>query len=81
MEEISKFTCLTFEGAARKLGISLWRLRYAVESGYVEGPKVVLKRRALFSPAQIERIRLHFEREDSGRRRVHGAGDAGGAAG
>ena len=68
MEEISKFSCLTYIGVARSLGISLWRLRYSVESGYLPEPEVVIKRRPLFSPSQIERIRLHFEREDLQRR-------------
>jgi hypothetical protein len=68
MEEINKFTCLTYLGAARSLGISVWRIRYGVESGYLPSPQVVLKRRWLFSPSQVEAIRLHFEREALHRR-------------
>jgi hypothetical protein len=52
---------LTFSGAARALGVSLWRLRYAVDSGYLPSPGVVLKTRRLFSPAQVEEMREFFE--------------------
>ncbi len=47
--------------AARKLGVSMWRIRYAVECGYLSAPSVVLKRRALFSPEQIEDMKAFFE--------------------
>lgn len=42
----------------------MWRLRYAVDSGYLPGPGVVFKRRALFAPGQIEGMRAYFSRED-----------------
>lgn len=51
------------------LGISVWRLRYAVECGYLPAPSVVLKRRALFSPEQVESMRRFFEMEDCYRQR------------
>jgi len=56
---------MTYRSAARTLGVSVWRIRYAVESGYLAAPSVVLKRRALFSPGQIERMKRFFEREDA----------------
>ena len=70
MDNFNKWNCLTYEGAARALGVSLWRIRYAVDSGYVSAPSVVLKRRRLFSPEQIETMRRFFEVEDAVRRRT-----------
>ena len=64
MEEIDKFNCLTYIGVARSLGVSISRIHYSVESGYLPAPEVVLKRRPLFSPAQVEAMRRHFQRED-----------------
>ena len=63
MEELNKWTCLTYLGAARALGVSVWRVRYAVATGYLSSPSVVLKRRRLFSPAQVENMRSFFEKE------------------
>jgi hypothetical protein len=65
LDNINKWTCTTYEGAARTLGVSMWRIRYAVESGYIPAPSVVLKRRALFSPEQIESMSEFFEVEDA----------------
>jgi hypothetical protein len=65
VQELNKWNCLTFSGAARALGVSLWRLRYAVDSGYLPPPAVVLKLRRLFSPAQVERMREFFEMENT----------------
>lgn len=67
MRELNKWNCLTYHDAALTLGISLWRLRYAVESGYLPPPSVILKRRALFSPEQIESMRQYFEQENTHR--------------
>jgi hypothetical protein len=64
VEETNKFTCLTYVGVARLLGVSISRIHYSVESGYLPAPDVVLKRRPLFSPSQVEAIRRHFQRED-----------------
>jgi hypothetical protein len=68
LDNINKWTCTTYEGAARMLGVSMWRLRYAVESGYLSAPSVVLKRRALFSPDQVEAMRRFFKIEDAVKR-------------
>jgi hypothetical protein len=68
LDNINKWTCTTYEGAARMLGVSMWRLRYAVESGYLSAPSVVLKRRALFSPEQVEAMRRFFKIEDAVKR-------------
>ena len=65
---INKFTCVSCEGAARLLGVSAGKIRYGVESGYIAAPSVVLKRRALFSPDQIEAMRGFFEMEDAVKR-------------
>lgn len=70
MEKINKFTCKTYRGAAQTLDVSVWRIRYAVESGYLPSPSVVLKRRALFSPDQVEAMRNFFEVENSMRKQV-----------
>jgi len=64
----NKWNCLTYLAVARALGVSIWRIRYAVESGYVSGPSVVLKRRALFSPDQVEGMREFFEMENEAKR-------------
>jgi hypothetical protein len=69
VDNINKFTCMTYEGAARILNVSVWRLRYAVDSGYLEAPSVLLKRRALFSPEQVKEMNEFFEREDMHRRK------------
>ena len=65
MDKLNKWNCLTYLGAARMLGVSVWRIRYAVESGYFSAPSVILKRRALFSPEQIEDMKTHFEIEEA----------------
>jgi hypothetical protein len=70
LDNINKWTCTTYEGAARTLGVSVWRIRYAVESGYIPVPSVVLKRRALFSPEQIETMSEFFEVEDAVKKRT-----------
>jgi hypothetical protein len=70
MENINKWTCMTYLGAARELGVSIWRLRYAIESRYLPPPSVVLKRRALFSPDQVSAMRQYFEEEESHRTRM-----------
>lgn len=67
MDKLNKWNCLTYRGVAQALGISVWRIRYAVESGYLLAPSVVLKRRALFSPQQVETIKGFFEVEDAHR--------------
>jgi len=72
MTEFNKWTCLTYRAAAEAAGVSLWRLRYAVESGYLPPPVVVLKRRPLFSPDQLAAIRRYFEQEDSHRHKMSG---------
>lgn len=68
MENYDKWNCLTYRGAARLLGVSIWRLRYAIDSRYLPPPSVVLKRRALFSPDQVEAMRRFFEKDDEHRR-------------
>jgi len=68
MTIFAKWDCLTCKAAAETLGVSLWRLRYAVDSGYLPLPAVVLKRRALFSTQQVEAMRRYFEREDAARK-------------
>jgi hypothetical protein len=70
LDKLNKWNCLTYRGVARALGISVWRIRYAVESGYLPAPSVVLKRRALFSPDQVEAMKGFFEVEDSVRRQT-----------
>ncbi len=65
MDKINKWTCKTYVAAARELGVSVWRIRYAVDSGYLPVPSVVLKRRSLFSREQIEEMREYFEVEDA----------------
>ena len=78
MDNINKWTCKTYEGAARILGVSMWRLRYAVESGYLSAPSVVLKRRALFSPEQVEAMRRFFKIEDAVKKQTRETGPLGG---
>jgi hypothetical protein len=63
MIELTKFDCFTYAGAAEALGVAVWRLRYAVDSGYLPRPGVVFRRRALFAPSQIEWMRAYFARE------------------
>ncbi len=70
MEIIDKWTCKTYRGAALKLGVTIWRIRYAVECGYVPAPSVVLKRRALFSPEQMQAMTRYFEMEAMARNQV-----------
>jgi hypothetical protein len=70
LDKLNKWNCLTYLGAARALGVSVWRIRYAVESGYLSAPSVVLKRRALFSPEQVEAVRGFFEVEDAVRKQT-----------
>lgn len=79
MDNLNKFTCMTYEGAARVLGISVWKIRYSVESGYLSGPSVVLKRRALFSPDQVEAMRGFFEMEEAVKREkeIHAVSEPG----
>lgn len=68
MEKLDKWNCSTYRGAARILGVTIWRLRYAIESRYLPPPGVVLRRRALFSPDQVEAMRCFFEKDDEYRR-------------
>lgn len=68
MEKLNKWNCLTYMGAARALGVSLWQVRYAVESGYLPPPSVVLKQRPLFSPDQLEEMRAFFEQAEANQR-------------
>ena len=68
MEELNKWTCLTFLGSARALGVSVWRIRYAVECGYIPAPETVLKKRFLFSPGQVKAMKSFFEKEDAARK-------------
>jgi hypothetical protein len=77
LDKLNKWNCLTYRGAPRTLGVSVWRIRYAITSGYLPAPSVVLKRRALFSPEQVEAMRGFFEVEDAVRRqtRIVQAGD------
>ena len=75
MEKHNKWNCQTYRGVARTLGVSVWRIRYAVESGYLSAPSVVLKRRALFSPGQVESMKAFFEVEDALRRKAVNAED------
>jgi hypothetical protein len=70
LDELNKWNCLTYLGAARSLGVSMWRIRYAVGSGYLAAPSVVLKRRALFSPEQIDTMRRFFEMEEAVRKQT-----------
>jgi hypothetical protein len=62
MTRFDKWECFTFGGAAEMLGVAVWRVRYAVESGYLPRPDVVFRRRALFSPGQVEQMRTYFDR-------------------
>jgi hypothetical protein len=70
LDNINKWTCKTYRGAAQTLDVSIWRIRYAVESGYLSAPSVVFKRRALFSSEQVEAMRGYFEVEDSMRKQA-----------
>ena len=63
---VNVWECYTFAGAAEALGVAVWRLRYAVESGYLPRPTVRFKRRALFAPGQIEWMRAYFSHRDDG---------------
>jgi hypothetical protein len=63
MTQITKWECFTFAAAAEALGVAVWRVRYAVGSGYLPRPGVVFRRRALFSPGQLEWMRAYFERD------------------
>jgi hypothetical protein len=63
MTNVNKWECYTYSAAAEVLGVAVWKLRYAVDSGYLPRPGVVFKRRALFSPGQIEWMRAYFARE------------------
>jgi hypothetical protein len=69
MEKHNKWNCPTYLGASRLLGVSIWRLRYAIDSHYLPPPSVVLKRRALFSPDQVKEMRQYFEKDEEHRRR------------
>ena len=69
MDKLNKWNCLTYRGVARTLGVSVWRIRYAITSGYLPAPSVILKRRALFSPEQVEAMKGFFEVEDAHRRK------------
>jgi hypothetical protein len=60
MRQFTKFDCFTYSQAAEALGVSVWRLRYAVDSGYLPRPGVVFRRRAMFSPGQIDWMRAYF---------------------
>ena len=75
MEKLNKFNCLTHLGAARALGISLWRIRYAIESGYLPAPTVALKKRLLFSPDQLDGMKRYFEMEEANRVNRAGIGN------
>ena len=70
MEKLDKWSCKTYRGAALTLGVSVWRIRYAVECGYVPAPSVVLRRRALFSPEQVKAMKTFFETEDAYRSKM-----------
>jgi hypothetical protein len=61
MTPICKWECFTFTAAAEALGVAVWRVRYAVDSGYLPRPGVVFRRRALFSPGQVEWMRAYFD--------------------
>jgi hypothetical protein len=63
MRELTKFDCFTYSQAAEAVGVPAWRLRYAVDSGYVPRPGVVFRRRAMYAPSQIEWLRAYFARE------------------
>ena len=73
MEELNKWNCPTFLGAARALGVSVWRIRYAVECAYIPAPEIVLKKRLLFSPGQVKAMKTFFEKEDAARRHARQA--------
>lgn len=60
MTKFHKWECHTFASAAEALGVAVWRLRYAVTSGYLPRPGVRFKRRALFSPGQVAWMRTYF---------------------
>jgi hypothetical protein len=66
--KLNKWNCLTYLGAARRLRVTQWRIRYAVQSQYLPPPSVVLKQRALFSPKQVEDMRAYFDKENAYRR-------------
>jgi hypothetical protein len=66
MTVFNKLMCHTYTSAAKSLGVSVWRLRYAVESGYLPRPIVRFKLRAMFAPGQIEWMRAYFAHLDSG---------------
>ena len=65
MTNLKKWDCYTYSKAAEVLGVSVSKLRYAVDAGYLPLPEVVLKRRALFAPSQIEVMREYFAREET----------------
>lgn len=66
MTRIDKWECFTCAAAAEALGVAVWRVRYAVDSGCLPRPGVVFRRRALFSPGQLEWMRAYFDRGSDG---------------
>jgi hypothetical protein len=68
VEKLNKWNCLPYLSAARRLGVTVWRIRYAVECGYLPAPSVVLKKRLLFSPEQVRGMQKFFERESAERK-------------
>lgn len=75
MTPFNKWECFTFAAAAEALGVAVWRVRYAVESGYLPRPGVVFRRRPLFCPGQVEWMRAYFDRDATAR-----SGSPGGVA-
>lgn len=63
MTKFNRCDCFTYAGAAEVLGVAVWRLRYAVDSGYLPRPSVRFKRRAMFGPGQLEWMRAYFAHE------------------
>jgi hypothetical protein len=65
MTKIHRWECFTYTGVAKLLGVAVWRIRYAVKSGYLPRPGVRFKSRAMFGPGQIDSMRAYFARADS----------------
>jgi hypothetical protein len=74
MEIVNKWDYLTYLGAARRLRITVWRVRYAVDCGFLSPPSVVLRKRRLFSPEQLVDMQRFFDLEEAMKRERLGEG-------
>ncbi len=52
----------TIGAVAAELGVPRWRLAYLIDRGDLPGPSVQVPGRRLFSPEDVERLRLALSR-------------------